>query len=66
MTLLFKSDLERYDIWVPALEKHLQGREIRLWPDVGEPSDIEYALVWQPPEGLLASLPNLKAIFSVG
>lgn len=66
MTLLFKSDLDRYDIWVPALEKHLQGREVRLWPDVGELSDIEYALVWHPPQGFLASLPNLKAIFSVG
>lgn len=66
MTLLFKSDLERYDIWLPALHKHLEGREVRLWPDVGDPSDIKYALVWQPPAGFLASLPNLKAIFSVG
>jgi len=66
MTLLFKSDLDRYDIWVPALERHLQGRPVRLWPDVGDPADIEYALVWQPPPGLLASLPNLKAIFSMG
>lgn len=66
MTLLFKSDLERYDTWVPALNRHLPGREIRLWPEVGDKADIEYALVWQPPRGFLASLPNLKAIFSVG
>jgi len=66
MTLLFKSDLERYDTWVPALHKHLPGREIRLWPEVGDKADIEYALVWQPPRGFLASLPKLKAIFSVG
>lgn len=66
MTLLFKSDLGRYDLWVPALKRHLEGREIRLWPDLGEVQDIEYALVWDPPPGLLASLPNLKAIFSVG
>lgn len=66
MTLLFKSDLERYDTWLPALQKHLPGREIRLWPEVGDKADIEYALVWQPPRGFLASLPKLKAIFSVG
>lgn len=66
MTLLFKSDLDRYDIWLPALEKHLQGREVRLWPEVGDLADIDYALVWQPPQGFLASLPNLKAIFSMG
>jgi glyoxylate/hydroxypyruvate reductase A len=33
---------------------------------VGRPEDIDYALVWQPPPGLLARLPNLGAIFSVG
>ena len=29
-------------------------------------SSIRYALVWQPDEGLLASLPNLEVIFSAG
>ncbi|WP_366556347.1 2-hydroxyacid dehydrogenase [Aquibaculum sediminis] len=66
MTLLFKSDIERHDTWLPALQKHLPDREIRLWPEVGEKADIEYALVWEPPEGFLATLPNLKAIFSIG
>lgn len=66
MTLLFKTDIERHDTWLPALRKHLQGREVRLWPDIGNKADIEYALVWQPPPGFLASLPNLKAIFSIG
>jgi glyoxylate/hydroxypyruvate reductase A len=30
------------------------------------PADIDLALVWLPPPGLLASLPNLKAILSLG
>ncbi len=29
-------------------------------------SKVRYALVWKPDEGLLASLPNLEVIFSVG
>jgi glyoxylate/hydroxypyruvate reductase A len=42
-------------------------RDIRLWPDrLGDPADIAYACAWKPPSGLLAGLPNLKAIFSLG
>jgi len=42
-------------------------RDIRLWPDrVGEPADVAYACAWKPPAGLLASLPNLKVVFSLG
>lgn len=41
-------------------------REIVLEPeDSGDPS-ISYAVVWKQPPGILADLPNLKAIFSIG
>ena len=66
MALLFKSDIDRPDSWIPALQAALPDMEVRKWPDVGEPAEIDYALVWQPPEGFLASLPNLKAILSIG
>jgi glyoxylate/hydroxypyruvate reductase len=39
--------------------------EVRVWPQVGDPADIDYALVWRPEPGLLASLPNLKLILSL-
>src|SRR5690606_3687027 len=42
------------------------GREIRLIPDIGDPAKIDYACAWKPPPGLLATLPNLRAIFSLG
>lgn len=42
-------------------------RDIRLWPGrVGSPEDIAYACAWKPPAGLLAGLPNLRALFSLG
>ncbi len=28
--------------------------------------DVSYAVVWKPPPGLLSSLPNLRAVFSLG
>lgn len=40
--------------------------EVRLWPDAGDASEIDYACVWKQPPGLLATLPKLKAIFSLG
>jgi glyoxylate/hydroxypyruvate reductase A len=39
---------------------------VRVWPEIGNPADIDYALVWRPEPGLLASLPNLKLVLSLG
>ena len=53
--------------WAERFRSLWPGRDIRLWPDgVGNPSDIAYACAWMPPPGLLATLPNLRAIFSLG
>jgi glyoxylate/hydroxypyruvate reductase A len=48
---------------VRALEPEL---DLRIAPDIGRPEDIDTALAWQPPAGLLATLPGLKLIVSVG
>lgn len=53
--------------WETRFRMLAPQRDIRLWPDrVGNPADIAYACAWKPPSGLLASLPNLKAVFSLG
>lgn len=44
----------------PALVIYAEG------VDAYDPAEIGYALCWFPPEGLLASLPNLAVIFSMG
>ncbi|HTS55361.1 MAG TPA: glyoxylate/hydroxypyruvate reductase A [Burkholderiales bacterium] len=66
MSLLFYSDTDAPEPWREALARELPEMEFRLWPDVGEPARVSYALVWRPRPGLLASLPNLKAILSLG
>ncbi|CAE7940670.1 ghrA [Symbiodinium necroappetens] len=66
MALLFQSDLDRPATWVPALRKALPDHDIRVWPDLGDPAEIDYVLAWKPPAGFLASLPNLKAVLSIG
>ena len=42
------------------------GLEFRAWPEIGDPAEIEYALVWRAPPGFLASLPKLRLILSLG
>src|SRR5262245_575195 len=53
--------------WHPRFGAPAPARDIRLWPDqLGDPADIAYACVWHAPRGLLATLPRLKIIFSLG
>ena len=66
MALLLKSEAGRGDSWRRALLAADPGLDLRQWPEVGDPADIEYALVWFPPKGALKSYPNLKVIFSIG
>jgi glyoxylate/hydroxypyruvate reductase len=42
------------------------GLDVRVAPELGRIEDIDTALVWQPPQGLLRTLPNLGLIVSVG
>jgi glyoxylate/hydroxypyruvate reductase A len=52
--------------WLDRLRRLAPGRDIRAWPDIGDPADIAYAAVWKQPPGVLASLPNLRGILSLG
>ena len=42
------------------------NREVVLRPDSAEDPSITYAVVWKQPPNILAKLPNLRAIFSIG
>lgn len=66
MALLFYSQDDDPQAWSAALKAQLPDLDLRLWPEIGDPEEIEAALVWLPPPGLLASLPNLRAILSLG
>src|ERR1044071_5736265 len=66
MAILFRSTPAATARWRPLLAELLPEHEFRFWPEIGDPADIEYAMVWQPPPGLLASLPNLRLICGLG
>jgi glyoxylate/hydroxypyruvate reductase len=66
MVLLFASAVDSAEEWQAELQKHLPEVELRVWPDFGDPTEIEAALVWRPQPGLLDRLPNLRLILSLG
>jgi glyoxylate/hydroxypyruvate reductase A len=65
VALLFFSEDDDPQAWGEALRRRVPDIDFRVWPDMGNPAEIDAALVWLPPPGLLAKLPNLRAIFSL-
>jgi len=64
--LLFSSRLDDPVAWSKALAALMPELDIRISPALGDPADIETALVWKPPPGEMAALPNLKLIINLG
>ena len=57
--------------WAPLWEGQIQAADPSLvikvhGRDEYAPEDVDYALSFRPPPGLFKSLPNLKAVFSLG
>ncbi len=70
MTLLFSSKNDDPERWRAALLAEIPDLDFRVWtPEgepIGDPADIEFALVWGPKKGALKAFPNLKYILSLG
>ncbi len=66
MAILFSYAGGDADFWRAQMEERVPGQVFRVFPDTGDPGDIEFALVWLHPEGDLKNYPNLKAILSLG
>jgi glyoxylate/hydroxypyruvate reductase A len=65
MAVMFYSEPDDPLEWYRALAEHIPDLDFRTWPEVGDVSEVEVALVWLPPEGELRRYPNLKAILSL-
>jgi glyoxylate/hydroxypyruvate reductase A len=66
VAILYSSAIDDPAPWKKFFAERRPDLDFRVWPEVGNPADIRYALVWSAKEGLLKSLPNLVAIFSLG
>lgn len=52
--------------WGRALAAALPGLDFRVSPALGDPAEIEAALVWQPPPGFFAPMRNLRLVVNLG
>jgi glyoxylate/hydroxypyruvate reductase A len=66
MVLLFYSAYDDARAWIAALHAADPTIEVRVWPEIGDPGEIDAALVWKPPTGALAALPRLRLIINLG
>lgn len=64
-----KEETDKFDWFINDWKKTFleldKNLDIRVWPDVGNYSDIEAAFVWRHPKGVLNKFPNLKLIASL-
>lgn len=68
MAILFLSEADQTGAWAAALARELPDDEVLIGAEAAatHAADIDFAVVWYPPPGLLARLPGLKAILSLG
>lgn len=64
--LVYKGDPDRGREWRDILARDAPDIEFRLWPDIGDPNTVDYAMVWEPPSDLFSTLPRLKVLISIG
>ena len=66
MALLFYSEYDDPQDWGVNLREAIPGLDFRVWPQVGDPRDIQAAIVWKAPQGELRKYANLKLIINLG
>ncbi len=56
----------RAEQWREAFEQLLPGEDVRWYPDIGDPAEIEFVVAWLMARSELSELPNLRAILCLG
>lgn len=65
MIIAFVAQEEDPQRWLPQLRAALPHDRFVAWPEIGDPAQVDIALVAKPPPGALAGLPRLKLVQSL-
>lgn len=65
MALLLNPMFGGPEVWRPAFAAGMPDLEVRIWPEIGNPAEIEAVATGIPPTGMFARLTNLRLIFSL-
>jgi glyoxylate/hydroxypyruvate reductase len=63
--LMFNSLRGKIEEWSTYLNDAFPDLEIREWPEIGDPADIEYIIIGRPKLQDLPPLPNLKLMLTM-
>lgn len=66
MTVLYKSDPVRGEVWREIFAREAPDLEFRIWPDIGDADAVRYLVAWMLPPDLGTLLPKLEVLFSAG
>lgn len=66
MSIIFYSQSDDPQPWRQAIASAFPDIAFEVWPDVRNVNSVRYALVWNPPPGMLAKFPNLRAVLALG
>ena len=66
MRLLHIGDPERGRLWQEAVQAALPEVRFDCWPGVERPEEIPHVIAWTLPDEVLAALPQMEVLFSVG
>ena len=64
--VVYKSDPVRGQVWERIFAQEAPEMELRLWPDIGDSSEVRYLVAWLPPDDLPRRFPRLEVLFSTG
>ncbi|WP_082143758.1 2-hydroxyacid dehydrogenase [Nitratireductor soli] len=64
--LVFYSQFDEPEPWRVALKEMLPELDFRVHPDVGNPDEVRFALVWRPEPGFFAGFKNLQLVVNLG
>lgn len=63
---VYKADPLRGRVWAKIFACQAPQIDFRIWPEIGDPTEVRYLAAWEPPAEIRASFPNLQVLFSSG
>ena len=66
MQVLHSGDAKRGQAWQKVIAKEMPEVDLRIWPDDSDVSHIRHLVAWTLSDELMAALPNLEVLFSIG
>lgn len=66
LSILIIYEADNLELLIAQLRQNIPELDIYVFPEVGNPEEIDAIVTWKPPLGVMKKFPNLKVIISLG